>query len=160
MVRWNWREYKLNRSRHEYGLCCQQSVKQTTNQSISQSTQYYVLAHTNTQITHASSINQSINQPNIMCMHTHITTQSINQPNIMCLHTQINTRITHTPTINQSSNQPNIMWTRRGGRMSRAPASRAGRSWNPKMAGSNLDPVDSISGRVIPMTLKLILVTS
>ena len=50
--------------------------------------------------------------------------------------------------------------TRRGGQLSRAPASRAGRSRNPKIMGSSPDPVDSISGRVKPMTLKLILVTS
>ena len=32
--------------------------------------------------------------------------------------------------------------TRRGGQMSRAPASRAGRSRNPKIVGSSLDPAD------------------
>ena len=50
--------------------------------------------------------------------------------------------------------------TRWGGRMSRVPGSLAGRSRNPKIMGSSPNPADSISGRVKPMTLKLIFVAS
>ena len=50
--------------------------------------------------------------------------------------------------------------TRRDGQMSRAPASHAGRSGNPKITVSSPDPVGLISGPVKPVTLKLILVTS
>ena len=50
--------------------------------------------------------------------------------------------------------------TRWGGRMSRASVSRAGRSGNPKVAGSSLELEVLISDRVKPMTLKVILVAS
>ena len=53
-----------------------------------------------------------------------------------------------------------LQLTRRGGRMSRASTSRAGRSWNLKITGLSLDPVDLIFGWIKPMTLKLILVAS
>ena len=46
--------------------------------------------------------------------------------------------------------------TRRGAQMSRV--SRAGRSGNLNLAGSNLDPAGLNPGRVKPMALKLILV--
>ena len=51
-------------------------------------------------------------------------------------------------------------WTSRGVRMSRVPASRAGRSKNPKISGSIPKPAGSNPGRVKPMTFKLILVAS
>ena len=44
--------------------------------------------------------------------------------------------------------------------MNRAPTSRTGRSGNPNLAGSNLDPVGLNPSRVKPMTFKLIPVTS
>ena len=50
-----------------------------------------------------------------------------------------------------------IKW---GGRMSRASASRAGRSGNPILIGSSLESLGSNPGRVKPMTLRLILVVS
>ena len=66
---------------------------------------------------------------------------------VICQNTQIHRYLT-------------VMSTRRGGRMSRVPASRPGRSRNLKIVGSSPDPADSISGRVKLMTLKLILVAS
>ena len=46
-----------------------------------------------------------------------------------------------------------VLVTRQGGQMNRASVSRAGTSWNPNLAGSNLDPAGSIPSRVKPMTL-------
>ena len=76
--------------------------------------------------------------------HTHIHTQ---------IHTQMHThnhthnhthRCTHTTTYTQIHTQMHTHTvthteTSRGGRMSRAPTSRSGRSGNPKVAGSNPD---------------------
>ena len=67
---------------------------------------------------------------------------------------------------NTTGIQINICWcvlvfiTSRGGRMSRASASCCGRSENPKITGSSLEPTDTKPGQVKPKTLKLILVTS
>ena len=47
-----------------------------------------------------------------------------------------------------------------GGQMSRVPASHSGRSGNPKIAGSRLEPASSKPGQVKPKTLKFILVAS
>ena len=50
--------------------------------------------------------------------------------------------------------------TSRGGRLSRAPSSRSGRSGNPKIVGSSPEIAGSKPGRVKSKTLKLIIVAS